>query len=116
MEWDGRAVLVTGGSRGIGLATAQRFLDGGASVTIAGRGAEALDSAAARLGHGERVRTVAADAGTVTGCYAAVEAAVYLRHFSIAMARPATCDPWGRHPAAARHPGPGRGARLRPWP
>jgi len=76
MEWDGRAVLVTGGSRGIGLATAQRFLDGGASVTIAGRGAEALDSAAARLGHGERVRTVAADAGTVTGCYAAVEAAV----------------------------------------
>jgi 3-oxoacyl-[acyl-carrier protein] reductase len=76
MEWDGRVVLVTGGSRGIGLATAKRFLDSGASVVIAGRGEGALASAAARLGERGRVRTVAADVGTVAGCYAAVDAPV----------------------------------------
>jgi NAD(P)-dependent dehydrogenase (short-subunit alcohol dehydrogenase family) len=76
MDWDDRVVLVTGGSRGIGLATAKRFCDGGASVVIAGRSEEALASAAADLGHDGRVRTVAADVGTVAGCYAAVDCAV----------------------------------------
>jgi NAD(P)-dependent dehydrogenase (short-subunit alcohol dehydrogenase family) len=76
MDWDGRVVLVTGGSRGIGLATAKRFRDGGARVVIAGRSAEALASAAAALGHEGRIATVAADVGTVAGCYAAVDYAV----------------------------------------
>ena len=65
MDWDGRVVLVTGGSRGIGLATAKRFRDGGARVVIAGRSEEALASAAASLGHDGRVSTVVADVGTV---------------------------------------------------
>ena len=76
MEWDGRVVLVTGGSRGIGLATAARFLEAGASVLIAGRSEESLRSAAGRLGHGDRVRRVAADVSTVAGCDAAVAAAL----------------------------------------
>src|SRR5579871_3408180 len=76
MDWDGRVVLVTGGSRGIGLATAKRFCDGGASVVIAGRSEEALAAAVAGLGHDERVRSIAADVGTVAGCYAAVVRAV----------------------------------------
>ena len=76
MDWDDRVVLVTGGSRGIGLATAKRFCDGGASVVIAGRSEDALASAAADLGYDGRVRTVAADVGTVAGCYAAVDCAV----------------------------------------
>ena len=76
MDWDGRVVLVTGGSRGIGLATAKRFCDGGASVVIAGRSEEALAAAAVSLGHEERVAAVAADVGTVAGCYAAVDGAV----------------------------------------
>jgi NAD(P)-dependent dehydrogenase (short-subunit alcohol dehydrogenase family) len=76
MEWDGRVVLVTGGSRGIGLATAARFLEAGASVLIAGRSEGSLRSAAGRLGHGDRVRRVAADVSTVAGCDTAVAAAL----------------------------------------
>jgi NAD(P)-dependent dehydrogenase (short-subunit alcohol dehydrogenase family) len=76
MEWDGRVVLVTGGSRGIGLATAQRFLGGGASVAITGRDAQTLEAAAAQLGHGDRLRTIAADVSTAAGCYVAVDGAL----------------------------------------
>jgi 3-oxoacyl-[acyl-carrier protein] reductase len=70
-----RVVLITGGSRGIGLATAGLFAAAGASVVIAGRRPEALDAAVARLDHPGRVRGVAADVGTVAGCEAAVAAA-----------------------------------------
>ena len=37
MSYDGKRVLVTGGTRGIGAATVRRFLDAGAHVAIAGR-------------------------------------------------------------------------------
>lgn len=43
-------VLVTGGSSGIGYATAQLLRDRGAAVAICGRKADALDEAAAELG------------------------------------------------------------------
>jgi NAD(P)-dependent dehydrogenase (short-subunit alcohol dehydrogenase family) len=70
-----RVVLITGGSRGIGFATAELFAATGASVVIAGRSPEALDAAVVRLGAPERVRGVAADVSTVAGCEAAVAAA-----------------------------------------
>lgn len=38
-EFTGKRVIVTGGSRGIGAAIAQRFLDGGASVVVTARSA-----------------------------------------------------------------------------
>jgi NAD(P)-dependent dehydrogenase (short-subunit alcohol dehydrogenase family) len=44
-----RTVLVTGGSRGIGLATAERMLAEGARVVIAARNRADLDSAVAKL-------------------------------------------------------------------
>jgi NAD(P)-dependent dehydrogenase (short-subunit alcohol dehydrogenase family) len=75
MEWEGRAILITGGSRGIGLATAGRFLGAGASVMIAGRSAEALAAAQAELSGPGRLRTVAADVSTVPGCRTAAAAA-----------------------------------------
>jgi NAD(P)-dependent dehydrogenase (short-subunit alcohol dehydrogenase family) len=75
MEWDGRVVLITGGSRGIGLATAKRFLGAGASVLLAGRSKEALAAAVAQLDGAERVRGVTADVCSVAGCEAAVAAA-----------------------------------------
>ncbi|HEX4196579.1 MAG TPA: SDR family NAD(P)-dependent oxidoreductase [Caulobacteraceae bacterium] len=44
-EFAGKRVLVTGGSRGIGAAIAQRFGAGGASVAVTARGSsESIDS------------------------------------------------------------------------
>ncbi len=45
-----KIAVVTGGSSGIGLATAQRFIEDGAQVVITGRNQEALDAAVAELG------------------------------------------------------------------
>jgi NAD(P)-dependent dehydrogenase (short-subunit alcohol dehydrogenase family) len=45
-----RVALITGGSRGIGFAVAQRLIDEGASVVITGRKQESLDAAIAELG------------------------------------------------------------------
>lgn len=45
-----KTAVVTGGSSGIGLATAQRFIDEGATVIITGRRRAELDAAAAKLG------------------------------------------------------------------
>jgi NAD(P)-dependent dehydrogenase (short-subunit alcohol dehydrogenase family) len=60
-----KTAVVTGGSSGIGLAAAKRFIDEGATAIITGRLRAELDSAAARLGsHAHAVPgdvTVAAD-------------------------------------------------------
>jgi 3-oxoacyl-[acyl-carrier protein] reductase len=45
----GRSAIVTGGSKGIGLAVATRFAASGADVAIFGRGREALDAAVAAI-------------------------------------------------------------------
>ena len=45
MSMDGRVAVVTGGSKGIGLAVARAFAMAGASVAIVARGAEALRAA-----------------------------------------------------------------------
>jgi len=55
-----QAFVVTGGSRGIGLEIARELLAQGARVTICGRKAEGLAAAAAELGAGPRLHTVAA--------------------------------------------------------
>jgi NAD(P)-dependent dehydrogenase (short-subunit alcohol dehydrogenase family) len=49
-RFDGKTALVTGASRGIGLAIAQRLVDDGARVVITARGQETLDAAVAQLG------------------------------------------------------------------
>lgn len=49
-DFDGKQVLVVGGSSGIGLAAAQRILSQGATVTIASRSRDKVDQALARLG------------------------------------------------------------------
>lgn len=49
LQLTGKHVLVTGGSRGIGLACARAFLKEGAKVSIAGRSPAHLEAAAAQL-------------------------------------------------------------------
>ncbi|MCX7931363.1 MAG: SDR family oxidoreductase [Rhodovarius sp.] len=75
---DGRAALITGGSKGLGLAMALAFAEAGGHVALVARGAEALEAAAARLRAAApqaKVVTVAADIRTKEGCAAAFAAA-----------------------------------------
>lgn len=58
---EGKIALVTGGSAGIGLATARRFASEGARVFITGRRQTELDKAVAEIGHG--AVAIQADAG-----------------------------------------------------
>ncbi|WP_406095078.1 SDR family NAD(P)-dependent oxidoreductase [Kitasatospora purpeofusca] len=60
-DFDGRTVLVTGGTSGMGLATARVLLDRGANVVITGRDDARLARAEAELAAGERVFAVRAD-------------------------------------------------------
>jgi 3-oxoacyl-[acyl-carrier protein] reductase len=55
-----KAFLVTGGSRGLGFATASALVAEGARVVVSGRDPSAVDAAVARLG-GEAATGVAAD-------------------------------------------------------
>jgi NAD(P)-dependent dehydrogenase (short-subunit alcohol dehydrogenase family) len=48
----GKVAVVTGGNSGIGLATAKRFTEEGASVAISGRSKKTLDEAVSRIGNG----------------------------------------------------------------
>ncbi|GAA1519948.1 NAD(P)-dependent dehydrogenase (short-subunit alcohol dehydrogenase family) [Agromyces terreus] len=49
-RFESSVALITGGSRGIGLAIARRLVDEGARVVITGRSQESLDAAVAELG------------------------------------------------------------------
>jgi NAD(P)-dependent dehydrogenase (short-subunit alcohol dehydrogenase family) len=62
LELEGKVVLITGGSKGIGLACAQAFAHEGARIAIASRSAENLRHGAALLEKdGIHVVTIAAD-------------------------------------------------------
>src|SRR5690348_10357392 len=65
-----KIVLITGGSSGIGLATARLFLAEGARVAITGRNQQTLDAAKAALGDG--VLTIQADATDIEATTRAV--------------------------------------------
>lgn len=58
-NFNGKVVVVTGGTSGIGLATAQRFVEEGAHVFITGRRQNELDTAVKLIG--ERVTGVQGD-------------------------------------------------------
>jgi NAD(P)-dependent dehydrogenase (short-subunit alcohol dehydrogenase family) len=62
-RFNGKSVLVTGGSSGIGLAAAKAFAAEGARVIVTGRDAAALEEA--RLGLGSDAIAIRNDAGSV---------------------------------------------------
>ncbi|HEU5267319.1 MAG TPA: SDR family oxidoreductase [Jatrophihabitans sp.] len=72
----GQVALVTGASRGIGLAVARRLLDEGARVLITARKPAGLDDARAELNAGTRLCTVAGRADDPQHQEAAVASAI----------------------------------------
>jgi len=60
---EGKVAVITGGSSGIGLATAKRFVEEGAHVVITGRREKDLQEAAASIGR--NVTTVAGDVSSL---------------------------------------------------
>jgi gluconate 5-dehydrogenase len=71
----GRVALVTGASRGLGLAMAEALADHGALVVINGRDRVALEDAARRISRdGRRIATAAFDVADASASRAAVEA------------------------------------------
>ncbi|CAM4523912.1 SDR family oxidoreductase [Nocardia ninae] len=64
-RFDDKIALITGGTSGMGLATARRLLDEGARVVITGRDKARLDAAVQELGSADRVLAVAGDAANL---------------------------------------------------
>jgi len=77
LELTGKRAIVTGGSRGIGLAVADRLAAEGADVALLARDRDALDRAAGHVGrHGTRVLARSADTRDDAAVRAAVAAVV----------------------------------------
>lgn len=77
LQLAGRSVIVTGASRGIGLAIARAFAEEGARLTICARGAEGLAAAVAEIeALGVEVQGVTADVTSEADTARVVESAV----------------------------------------
>ncbi|MFF1896274.1 SDR family NAD(P)-dependent oxidoreductase [Streptomyces sp. NPDC058206] len=73
-QLDGKTAIVTGGTSGIGLATAERFAAEGAHVFVTGRRKEALDAAVAKIGsNATGVRGDVADLADLDRLYETVD-------------------------------------------
>ena len=83
LQLNGKAAIVTGSSRGLGLASARALAAEGCRVCLSARGTDALESAATELramlgkaGDAESILTVAADLSSREGAEKVVEATV----------------------------------------
>ncbi len=66
MNFENKNVIITGGSTGIGFATAKAFIEKGANVWITGRSAENLQKAASKI-DSPKLNTVVSDVSNLNG-------------------------------------------------
>ncbi len=80
LQLAGKVAIITGGSRGLGLAAATALVAEGAHVVVCARGEEGLERAAVSLreaaASGARVVAIAADVSTAAGNQQVIDAAV----------------------------------------
>jgi NAD(P)-dependent dehydrogenase (short-subunit alcohol dehydrogenase family) len=74
MNFTNKNVVITGGSTGIGLATAKAFIDAGANVLITGKNPDNLQNAATEI-NSPKLKTIVSDTSNLTGI-AALESAI----------------------------------------
>lgn len=73
-DLNGRIALVTGGSSGVGKATARALVEAGAKVIVAARSAELLERTAEEIG----ASALVADVSTAAGCRTLIEQAAVI--------------------------------------
>lgn len=66
MNFTGKNVVITGGSKGIGLATAKAFINAKANVWITARSADNLEKATAEI-NSPNLKTIVSDTSTLAG-------------------------------------------------
>lgn len=76
MNFSGKRILVTGGTRGIGRGIVEAFLESGAHVAVNGTTAESTAKVLHELRHGARLISAPGSVATVVGCQTIVDAAV----------------------------------------
>jgi len=97
-----KVAVITGGTTGIGFATAKRFLDEGATVVVTGTNPETLEVARRELGErADVIRSDAAEEGDIRALFETVAA----KHGKIDVlylnAGVAVFAPWEEHPVEA---------------
>ena len=97
LELTDQVAIVTGSSRGLGLASARALAAEGARVVICARGADALASAAQGLGDDSRCLAVVADVSTAEGAEKVVDE---------------TLQKWGRVDVLVNNVGKATGAGI----
>ena len=76
MEFEGKRVLITGSTRGIGQALARRFISEGATVAINGRSAHSVTESINAIGSSSRLCAAPGDVSTAPGCERVVAGAL----------------------------------------
>ena len=74
LRLDGKVALVTGASRGIGLAISKAYVEAGARVMLVSRKHDALEAAAKEIGAADSTAVFAANAGEPDQAEAAIQA------------------------------------------